>query len=313
MKDSEQRTVPCKGDEVTREPLYDVKEGYVLPPPPSSVSSVPVVIDPRLVKEMREHQLVGVKFLYECVMGHRDKIEGAILADEMGLGKTLQCIALLYTLMKQGPDNGKPVVNRALIIVPSTLVKNWRKEFKKWLGDERLPVFAVEGKENTAPQYYKIRNNWNGKVLIISYEQFGKNKELLTKDITFDIMICDEGHRLKNQKTKTYEDLNGVDTLKRILLTGTPVQNDLTELYAIVEFVNPKLLGNFSRFQRLFIEPINSSREPDVSEDIKEHGRLQMSHLTETLDCFILRRTSETISKFLPNKSKCNDLIFSSC
>lgn len=262
-----------------------------------------VVIDPRLVKEMRQHQVVGVQFMYECIMGYRERIEGAILADEMGLGKTLQCITLLYTLMKQGPENGRPVVNRALVVVPSTLVKNWRKEFKKWLGDERLPVFAVDGKGETASQYYKMKDNWNGKVLIISYEQYSKNRQLLN-GVSFDIMICDEGHRLKNQKTKTYTDLNSVDTLKRILLTGTPIQNDLTELYAIVEFVNPRLLGKFSRFQRLFIEPINASREPDASEDVKEQGRLQLSHLTETLDSFVLRRTSDTISKFLTNKSK---------
>lgn len=261
------------------------------------------MLDPRLVKEMREHQLVGVKFLYECIMGHRDKIEGAILADEMGLGKTLQCITLLYTLFKQGPNNGKPVVSRALIVVPSSLVNNWRKEFRKWLGDERLPVFAVDGKTDTAAAFYKIKDNWNGKVLIISYEQFSKNRDLMSK-VSFDIMICDEGHRLKNQKTKAYGDLNGVDTLKRIILTGTPIQNDLTELYALVEFVNPKLLGNFSRFQRLFIDPINASREPDAPEDVKEHGRMQMSHLTETLDYFVLRRTSDTISKFLPDKCK---------
>lgn len=69
---------------------------------------------------------------------------GAILADEMGLGKTLQCIALIWTLLRQGPYGGKPVLKRALIVTPGSLVKNWRKEFQKWLGTERIRVFSVD-------------------------------------------------------------------------------------------------------------------------------------------------------------------------
>lgn len=90
----------------------------------------------------------GIKFMYECLMGMRsDSTSGVILGDAMGLGKTIQCIALLWTMLKQGPFT-KPVVRRALIVCPGSLVNNWDKEFKKWLGTTRINVFAVNASEN---------------------------------------------------------------------------------------------------------------------------------------------------------------------
>lgn len=106
---------------------------------------VDVVIDPHLVHHLRPHQKDGIIFLYECVMGMRAVGKcGAILADEMGLGKTLQCISLIWTLQCQGPYGGKPVIKKTLIVTPGSLVNNWRKEFQKWLGSERIKIFTVD-------------------------------------------------------------------------------------------------------------------------------------------------------------------------
>lgn len=76
---------------------------------------------------------------------------GAILADEMGLGKTLQCVSLLWTVLRQGPYGGKPIITRALVVAPGSLVKNWGAEFNKWLGRERLRVYMVDQVTNDAP------------------------------------------------------------------------------------------------------------------------------------------------------------------
>lgn len=94
---------------------------------------VPVVIDPRLAKVLRPHQVEGVKFLYRATTGMIDpNAQGCIMADEMGLGKTLQCITLMWTLLKQSPDAGKPTIQKAVIACPSSLVRNWANELGMW-------------------------------------------------------------------------------------------------------------------------------------------------------------------------------------
>ncbi|EEB87401.1 hypothetical protein MPER_15255, partial [Moniliophthora perniciosa FA553] len=93
------------------------------------LEKVPVVIDPRLSKVLRPHQVEGVKFLYRCTTGMLvDNQYGCIMADEMGLGKTLQCIALMWTLIKQSPHPGKPSIEKCIIACPSSLVRNWANE-----------------------------------------------------------------------------------------------------------------------------------------------------------------------------------------
>ncbi len=94
--------------------------------------------------------------MYRCVMGFGSDsgCTGAILADEMGLGKTLQTIALVWTLLRQGPWAGRPVIRRALVLAPSSLVRNWQAEFGKWLGSERISTFAVDG-ANRVSEYIK--------------------------------------------------------------------------------------------------------------------------------------------------------------
>ena len=108
---------------------------------------VPVVIDPRLAKVLRPHQVEGVKFLYRCTTGLIDeKAEGCIMADEMGLGKTLQCITLMWTLLKQSQDAGKSTIQKCVIACPSSLVRNWANELVKWLGKDAITPFACDGK-----------------------------------------------------------------------------------------------------------------------------------------------------------------------
>ena len=108
---------------------------------------VPVVIDPRLAKVLRPHQVEGVKFLYRATTGLIDeKANGCIMADEMGLGKTLQCITLMWTLLKQSPDAGKSTIQKCVIACPSSLVRNWANELVKWLGPDAIHPFAIDGK-----------------------------------------------------------------------------------------------------------------------------------------------------------------------
>lgn len=164
----------------------------------------------------------------------------------MGLGKTLQCITLLWTLLRQGPEC-KPTINKAIIVCPSSLVKNWYNEFGKWLGS-RVNAYAVENtsKEDTTrrlTQYMASQSQRTGSpVLIISYETFRMYTHILNAS-EVGLLLCDEGHRLKNCENQTYSALMGLQTKRRVLMSGTPIQNDLTEYYSLIHFVNPGMLG----------------------------------------------------------------------
>jgi len=182
---------------------------------PSGKQIVDVVVDPVLSKHLREHQREGVQFLYECVMGMRCEGEGAIMADEMGLGKTLQTITLLWTLMKQNPiHDTSPVITKALIVCPAGLVDNWKREFRKWLGNERVGVFVLDGKNK------KITNFTMGKaynIMIVGYEMLRVVQEELKKGSGVDIVIADEGHRLKTANNKAMLAIQSLNTEWRIM------------------------------------------------------------------------------------------------
>ncbi|RMZ68635.1 dsdna-dependent atpase [Pyrenophora seminiperda CCB06] len=269
---------------------------------PNGKQIVDVIVDPVLSKHLREHQRDGVQFLYECVMGMRCAGEGAIMADEMGLGKTLQTIALLWTLMKQNPIHGNaPVIKKALIVCPAGLVDNWKREFKKWLGNERIGVYVLDAKNK------KIANFTMGKsynIMIVGYEMLRVYQEELKKGSGVDIVIADEGHRLKTANNKAMLAIQSLNTERRIILSGTPLQNDLGEFYTAIDFVNPGLLGQRAAFKRTFEAPILRSRQPDASESDLEKGEARWKELVSLTSQFMIRRTAEVLSQYLPPKTE---------
>lgn len=270
---------------------------------PKGKQIVDVVVDPLLTKHLREHQREGVAFMYECMMSMKGYTgEGAILADEMGLGKTLQTIALLWTLLKQNPIYGdEPVIKKALIVCPVTLINNWRKEFRKWLGNERVGVFVAESKKQ------RLTDFTNGKsysVMIIGYEKLRMVQADLQKGSGIDIVIADEGHRLKTAQNKSALAIKSLNTERRIILSGTPIQNDLAEFYTMVDFVNPGLLSKYSTFKREFETPILKSQQPGATAKDLEKGEARSEELANLTGMFILRRTAEILSKYLPPKTE---------
>jgi len=222
-----------------------------------------VEVEPILCKWLRPHQREGVQFLVECVCGLRDYDgAGCILADDMGLGKTLQAITLTYTLLRQYPFGHDPL-KRVVVVCPTSLIGNWADEFRKWLG-KRVRVAACDKDGNhslkTARQF--LRND-DIDVLVISYETFRMHVELFEDDPEkVDLLICDEAHRLKNNETLTSQSLNVLACRRRVLLSGTPMQNKLDEFYAMVDFTNPGILGKIEHFRRRFVRPIEYGREP---------------------------------------------------
>ena len=270
---------------------------------PKDRQVVDVVVDPLLTKHLRKHQREGVEFMYECVMGMKDcEGEGAILADEMGLGKTLQTIALLWTLLKQNPIyEDPPVVRKALIVCPVTLIKNWRKEFKKWLGSDRIGVFIMEDKKSRLTDFTRGKAY---SVMIIGYEKLRIIQADLQKADEIDIVIADEGHRLKSATNKSAAAIKSLSTERRIILSGTPIQNELSEFYTMVDFVNPSVLGKYPTFKKEFEGAIVKGQQPGASAKDRERGEARGEELKSRTDEFILRRTAELLSEYLPPKTE---------
>lgn len=277
------------------------------PAPASEYNKKSTFVPPVLAKWLRPHQREGVKFCYECVMGLKDfKGNGCILADDMGLGKTLQSVTLLYTLLKTSitKDNA-PTVKRVIVICPCSLVKNWDNEFVKWLGPgavKSLPIADGDRKtvQKNIDTFVKTKMF---SVLIASYECIRAHVGRLTKyKDCCDLMICDEAHRLKNSENQTSRALNSIPVKKRILLTGTPMQNHLEEFFAMVDFTNPGVLGTQEEFRRKILSPILRGREPDATEKQVEKMMNIQNEMSQLVSKFILRRTNTLNAKHLPPK-----------
>ncbi|XP_030486495.2 protein CHROMATIN REMODELING 25 [Cannabis sativa] len=264
-----------------------------------------IVVDPLLVRFLRPHQREGVQFMFECVSGlcSSSNIFGCILADDMGLGKTLQSITLLYTLLYQGFDE-KPMVKKAIIVTPTSLVSNWEAEIKKWVG-ERVHLIALC--ESTRDDVISGIDRFTSprsslQVLIVSYETFRMHSSKFSHSESCDLLICDEAHRLKNDQTITNRALAGLSCKRRILLSGTPMQNDLEEFYAMVNFTNPGILGDATHFRRYYEAPIICGREPNATEEERKLGGERSGELSAKVNQFILRRTNALLSNHLPPK-----------
>lgn len=267
---------------------------------------VHVVVDPVLASVLRPHQREGVKFMYDCVTGANiEGYHGCIMADEMGLGKTLQCITLLWTLLRQSPE-AKPEFSKSLIVCPSSLVKNWDKEIKKWLGSRANALPVDSGKKekiiadlNAFMADSRIRAGTP--ILIISYETFRLYAKILCSG-EVGMVICDEGHRLKNSENLTYQALNSLNCKRRVLISGTPIQNDLLEYFSLINFVNPGLLGTSTDFRKKFENAILKGRDADATPELQKLGEEKTKEMIGLVEKCIIRRTSTLLTKYLPVK-----------
>lgn len=228
----------------------------------------------------------------------------------MGLGKTLQSVGLIYTLLKTTiTAKGGPTAKRVIVVCPCSLVKNWENEFVKWLGPGAVKVLAIaeadrKSVEKNLDCFVRTRLF---QVLVCSYECIRGHVGRLTKasasqDSVCDLLVCDEAHRLKNSENQTSKALNSLPVRRRVLLTGTPMQNDLQEFYAMADFTNQGILGSPEQFRRRYEGPILRGREPDATEKQKERAAERQEEMSNIVNEFILRRTNTLNAKHLPPK-----------
>ncbi|GMF09455.1 unnamed protein product [Phytophthora lilii] len=300
---------------VVEEPVVAATPAMDAPPPlvlwTSETDPEMKVVVPEIVgKFLRPHQREGVQFMFDCVCQVRGfDGQGCILADDMGLGKTLQSITLLYTLLMTGMDM-KPTVKRSIVVCPTSLVKNWDDEIIKWLHGRVKTIALYEAKRETVikgiNQFIdgsKRPRPGAAQVLIISYETFRMHaQKFADAPECCELLICDEAHRLKNASSQINKALSSLACRKRVLLSGTPMQNDLEEFFAMVDFTNPNILGTPSEFRKNYLGPILVGREPDSTG--RERGVAQSCSgmLCEIVNQFILRRGNILNAKHLPPK-----------
>ncbi|CAI4055412.1 DNA-dependent ATPase RDH54 SKDI_02G1790 [Saccharomyces kudriavzevii IFO 1802] len=341
----EHMTVPTRNNQSTLArkyyPVFDVdKIVNPLVMNKNAAAEVDVIVDPLVGKFLRPHQREGVKFMYDCVMGlarpsfedqnsdakslvleNDSDISGCLLADDMGLGKTLMSITLIWTLIRQDPfaskvpcsQSGIPLsglCKKTLVVCPVTLIGNWKREFGKWLNLSRIGVLTLSSRNSPDMDKMAVRNflkvQRTYQVLIIGYEKLLSVSEELEKNKhLIDLLVCDEGHRLKNGASKILNTLKSLDVKKKLLLTGTPIQNDLSEFFTIIDFINPGVLGNFASFKRRFIIPITRARDTAnrYNDDVLEKGEEKSKEMIEITKRFILRRTNSILEKYLPPKT----------
>ena len=159
---------------------------------------------------------------------------------------------MLWTLLQQG-HAGKPDADSAIVMCPTSLVLNWAAEVKKWLGDKLIPTVVMSDmkKEKIETRLRGFIQSRNAGLLLASYETLSGNLELM-KQREIGVLVCDEAHRLKNVETKGWKDLIQIRAKTKIMVTGTPVQNDLNEFYALLAFCMPDCLGDPKEFRKTY-------------------------------------------------------------
>ncbi|TMW45069.1 hypothetical protein DOY81_009850, partial [Sarcophaga bullata] len=239
--------------------------------------------------KLKEYQLKGLEWLVSL---YNNNLNG-ILADEMGLGKTIQTISLVTYLMDR-----KKVMGPFLIIVPLSTLPNWVLEFEKW-----APSVAVVSYKGSPQGRRLLQNQMRAtkfNVLLTTYEYVIKDKAVLAK-IQWKYMIIDEGHRMKNHHCKLTQVLNTHYIAPyRLLLTGTPLQNKLPELWALLNFLLPSIFKSCSTFEQWFNAPFATTGEKvELNE---EETILIIRRLHKVLRPFLLRRLKKEVEHQLPDK-----------
>lgn len=235
----------------------------ITPEPPSELQAT-----------LRPYQLQGFQWLMRLATWEA----GACLADDMGLGKTVQTIAFLLSKSAEGP---------ALVVAPASVVPNWKAELQRF--SPSLNVYNIN-------EYYDrtrvIEQASAGDVVISTYGLLVSVQDLMINH-KWNVICLDEAHNIKNRGTKTSAVCMQLVARHRIILTGTPVQNHLGELWNLFQFINPGLLGTYEQFNQKYIIPIENMQDAE-----------RQAQLQTLVAPFLLRRTKKAVVQELPEKTE---------
>ena len=223
---------------------------------------------------LRPYQLDG----YRWMMRLGEWEAGACLADDMGLGKTVQTIAFLLAHAQEGA---------ALVVAPASVIGNWRNEVQRF-----APTLNIYSLNECFDRKRTIETATAGDIIITTYGLLSPFQEALAEK-KWNSCVLDEAHNIKNRGTKMSAACMTLNATHRIILTGTPVQNHLGELWNLFQFINPGLLGTYEQFHQKFIIPIENLQDTD-----------RQQQLQSLVAPFMLRRTKQAVAKELPEKTE---------
>lgn len=255
--------------------------------------------------KLREHQLEGVAWLQHLFMLSPATTSGCILADDMGLGKTVQLLTFISWCIEQDPE-GLPI----LIVAPVSLLDNWEREMHTFL-DKSIAsdVIKLYGREVTDAKMRKsdipieiralgIKNllsfGWRrGKRIVLTTYETLRDQEFSLARQEWAVVVCDEAQKIKNPAARVTQAARAVRARFRVACTGTPVENSLTDLWCLYDWVQPGLLGSLNQFGRRFRKPIETRDEV---------GLAALAELRSLIEPQLLRRTKHDVAKDLPAK-----------
>ncbi len=234
---------------------------------------------PELKATLRPYQLDGfnwLNFLHEFKWG-------GILADDMGLGKTIQVIAFLKSLVDKG-------MKHHLVVVPTSLLFNWKNEIEKFCPSIKFHIYHGVNRE-------KETDKWNEFDLIITTYGIVVSDFETFKEQLFGYVILDESQAIKNPSSKRYKALVSLKSTNKLVMTGTPIENNTFDLYAQMSFANPGFFISMEHFKKNYSNPIDKESDQDVA--------LELNNMIHP---FIMRRTKALVAKELPPKTE--DIIY---
>ncbi|XP_068661626.1 protein CHROMATIN REMODELING 5-like isoform X2 [Aristolochia californica] len=235
--------------------------------------------------KLRDYQLEGLNFLVNSWRNDTN----VILADEMGLGKTVQSVSMLGFLQHAQQINGP-----FLVVVPLSTLSNWAKEFKKWLPEMNVVIYVGNRASREVCQQYEFYSDKNGgkhikfNSLLTTYEVVLKDKAVFSK-IKWNYLMVDEAHRLKNCEASLYTTLSEFSTKNKLLITGTPLQNSVEELWALLHFLDSEKFKNKDDFVLKY-------------KNLSSFNEFELANLHKELRPHILRRVIKDVEKSLPPK-----------
>ncbi|CAN1308952.1 ATP-dependent helicase BRM [Linum perenne] len=242
---------------------------------------------------LRDYQLVGLQWMLSL---YNNKLNG-ILADEMGLGKTVQVMALIAHLMEFKGNYGPH-----LIIVPNAVLVNWKSEFHTWLPSASC-IFYVGTKDQRAKLFSQEVCAMKFNVLVTTYEFIMFDRSKLSK-VDWKYIVIDEAQRMKDRESVLARDLDRYRCQRRLLLTGTPLQNDLKELWSLLNLLLPEVFDNRKAFHDWFSKPFQKEGSHEGEDDWLETEKkvIIIHRLHQILEPFMLRRRVEDVEGSLPPK-----------